>query len=85
MLPRQALEHLFIAIIHPVLKFDDIMYDSMSLSTLQALESIQRQAAIVCSGVYSYTSHNQLLFELGWEPLSECRRLHKLCLFYKII
>ena len=83
-LPRIALERLYIAMIRPVLEFGDIIYDSSSLFAVRALESIQRQAAIICSGAYRHTSHTVLLSELGWEPLSERRSMHKLCVFYKI-
>ena len=67
-----------------VLEFGDVVYDSISLSTGQALETVQRQAAIICSGAYRHTSHTALLFELGWESLSDRRKGHKLTLFYKI-
>ena len=40
---------------------------------------------LLCRGAYQHTSHSSLLSYLGWEPLSERRRQHKLCLFYKII
>ena len=84
-LPRKALESIYISMVRPILEFGDVIYDSMSLSTGQALETIQRQAAIICSGAYRHTSHTALLYELGWEPLQDRRKLHKLCLFYKIV
>ena len=84
-LPRSSLECIYTSMIRPVLEFGDVLYDSLSLSTVHALETIQRQAAVICSGAYRHTRHKNLLLELGWEPLAERRRYHKLCLFYKIV
>ena len=50
LLPRIALERIYIAMIRPILEFGDVIYNSVSLSTGRALEAIQRQAAISCSG-----------------------------------
>ena len=84
LLPRIALERIYISMIRPVLEFGNVIYDSSSLSTGQALETIQRQAAIIVSGAYRHTSHNLLLYELGWNDLASRRTHHKLCIFYKI-
>ena len=84
LLPRVALERIYLSMIRPVLEFGDVILDSISLSTGHALETIQRQAAIMCCGAYRHTSHSSLLHELGWELLSERRKFHKLILFYKI-
>ena len=83
-LPRKALIHIYTAMIRPILEFGDVIYDQVSAHTSQALETIQRQAAIACTGAYRHTSHNKLLAELGWEHLHTRRHIHKLCLFYKI-
>ena len=85
LLPRIALERIYISMIRPVLEFGNVIYDSMSLSTGRAIETIQRQAAIIITGAYRHTSHDSLLSELGWQSLSVRRKLHKLLLFYKII
>ena len=84
LLPRIALERIYTSMIRPVLEFGDVLYDSVSLSTARALETIQRQSAIICSGAYRHTKHTILLSDLGWELLSERRKQHKLILFYKI-
>ena len=70
--------------IRPILEFGDVIYDSCSLATGQAIESIQRQAALICTGGYRHTSYSSLLSELNWQPLNKRRRMHKLILFYKI-
>ena len=84
LLPRVALERIYTSMIRPVLEFGDVIYDSISLSTGQAIESIQRQSAIICTGAYRHTRHLNLLSELGWDSMADRRRFHKLCLFYKI-
>ena len=83
-LPRKALETIYISMIRPILEYGDVLYNSMPLSTGRLLENIQRQAAIICSGAYRHTSYEKLLSELGWESLSTRRQNHKLIIFYKI-
>ena len=83
-LPRKALETIYISMIRPILEYGDVLYNSMPLSTGRLLENIQRQAAIICSGAYRHTSYEKLLLELGWEALSTRRQNHKLIIFYKI-
>ena len=85
LLPRIALERIYTSMIRPVLEFGNVIYDSASLSAGQALETIQRQAAIIVSGAYRHTRHDLLLSELGWEDLASRRKYHKICVFYKII
>ena len=70
--------------IRPILEYGDVIYNSCSLSTGQLIESIQRQAAIICTGGYRHTSYSSLLEELNWMSLANRRKLHKLILFYKI-
>ena len=82
LLPCIALERIYLSMICPDLEFGDTIYDSISLSTGHALETVQRQAAIMCCGAYHHTSHSSLLLEVGWE-LSERRKFHKLSLLYK--
>ena len=85
LLPRTALETIYISMIRPIIEFGDVLYDSGTLSTGQQIEYIQRQSAIICCGAYHHTSDSNLLTELGWEPLHKRRFTHKLILFYKII
>ena len=84
MFPRKALVQIYLAMIRPILEFGDVIFDSCSLATGQAIESIQRQAALICTGGYRHTSYASLLSELNWQSLTDRRRMHKLILFYKI-
>ena len=67
----------------PVLEFRYVLYNSVSLSNGQAIESIQRQSAIICTGAYRHTCHSTLLSELGWDVMADSRYFYKLCIFYK--
>ena len=48
------------------------------------LESIQYNAAKICTGALKHTSHVKLLSELGWTTLADRRKYFKLVLFYKM-
>ena len=82
-LPRSALITIYLSLIRPILEYGDVIYDSAPLSTVQPLENLQRQAALACSGAYRHTKHQNLLNELGWEPLTTRRLHHKLIVFFK--
>ena len=69
--------------IRPKLEYASILFDSCSKILSDKLESVQRQAALTCSGAYRRTKHVSLLDEMGWESLEVRRRVQKLILFYK--
>ena len=84
LLPRVALEQIYLAMIRPILEYGQIIYDNCSASAAQTIEHIQRKAALACTGAYRHTSYNSLLSELNWERLSKRRQQYKLLTFYKI-
>ena len=49
------------------------------------IESVQYDAARVCTGALYNTSKEKLLGEVGWVSLSERRKYHKLIMFFKIM
>ena len=83
--PRSTLEKLYKSLVRPVIDYGDIIYNNMNESLSKRLESIQREAGIVCSGAIRFTNHQKLLQELGWEPLSLRRQHHQLTMLYKMI
>jgi hypothetical protein len=83
-LPRSALERVYISMIRPVLEDGNTIYDNCTLSQSEQLESVQRKAAIICSGAYRHTEHRTLISELGWVPLSTLRQNQKLTTYYKM-
>jgi hypothetical protein len=82
--PRECLEILYKSMIRPILEYCDIVYDGTTDTHLKRLEATQRQAAITCASAYKHTSHETLLDELNWAPLSIRRKHHRLNLMYKI-
>ena len=83
-LSRKALETIYISMIRPILEYGNVLYDNCPASTGRSIESIQRQAALICTGGYKHTDYKNLLSELNWETLCDRRKLHKLVIFYKI-
>jgi hypothetical protein len=82
--PRKCLEILYKSMIRPLMEYADIIYDGSSDTILKRLEATQRQAALTCTGAYKHTSHDILLRELGWPPLSTRRKHHRLNVMYKL-
>ena len=57
-----------------------------SLFTLiQEVERIQYQAGLVVSGPWKETSRTKIYEELGWESLSDRRRIRRVLLLHKIV
>ena len=48
---KHSLVQIYLAMIRPIIEFRDVIYDSCSLATGQAIESIQRQKALICTGL----------------------------------
>jgi hypothetical protein len=71
--------------IRPIIKYGDIVFDNITISQSEQLEKIQRRAALICTGAYRHTEHVTLLREVGWEPLSDRRRFHRLVAYYKML
>ena len=47
--------------------------------------NVQRTAALICAGAMRRTETKLLLDFLGWEDLSNCRKIIKIVSFYKIV
>ena len=84
-LPRLALENLYLTMIRPILEYGDVLYDNAPISTVKPIESLQRRAAIICTGAYKHTETQTLLRELGWQSLNKRRKNRKLSIFYKLV
>jgi hypothetical protein len=70
--------------IRPILEYAAVIFDGSADTHLDRLEAVQRQAALSCTGAYRHTSHEKLLEELGWPPLSTRRKQHRMNLMFKI-
>jgi hypothetical protein len=70
--------------IRPIFEYGDIIFDGCQDSLANRLERVQRQAALICTGAYRHTKHENLLEELGWPPLSLRRKHHRLNVMFKL-
>jgi hypothetical protein len=85
MVPRKTLIHLYKSIIRPVLEYGCVVFDNIDQRKVNTLESVQRNAGLICTNGYKSTSHNKLLRELGWQKLETRRTVFRLLLLYKIM
>ena len=70
--------------IRPILEYGCIIYDNCTSGEAELLESVQLDAARVCTGALWNTSKYKLLEELGWATLSTRRKFFKLCTLFKM-
>jgi hypothetical protein len=83
-LNRKSLETIYTSFIRPCIEYADVVWDNCLQADKEDLQKIQNEAGRIVSGATKLVSINELHNELGWESLSERRRKHKLCLFYKM-
>ncbi|MCG8045232.1 MAG: reverse transcriptase domain-containing protein [Candidatus Thiodiazotropha endolucinida] len=84
-LDRNSLNRFYIAFIRPILEYGNIIWDNCTKQQGDLLESIQKDAARIVTGLRRGTSHETLYRELGWTLLSERRKNSKLIQFFKIL
>jgi hypothetical protein len=84
-LPRSALESIYLTMIRQILEYGDVIYDNCPLYMSLKLEYVQRRAALICTGAYRHTEHSVLLLELGWELLSTRRYYRRLQIYYTLV
>ena len=93
-LPTKTLETIYKSFIRPHLDYCDTIYHEpskinalgQSLSTImEDIERVQYQAALVVTGAWKGTSRTKLYEELGWESLSDRRRIRRVLLLHKIV
>ena len=68
-----------------VLEYGSTITNNCSASDSLKLEKVQRTAALICTGAMRRTETKLLFDFLGWEDLSDRRRITKAVLFYKIV
>ena len=84
-LNRYTLEVLFKSLVRSCLEYADVVWDGCSESDSNFFESLQIEGARVVTGALKGTNRVSLLNELSWVDLSVRRKLHKLCLMYKMV
>ena len=83
--PMNAKLQIYLTFIRPILEYASVVFDNCPDEWCEAIERIQRDAAISICGAYANTSHTVLLSHLGLPLLSERRKAAKLTLTYKIV
>ena len=83
-LPRTCKERIYKTLIRPVMEYGDVIFDGSPNNATKLLDSVQRQAALTCTGAFYNTNTERLMTEVGWESLENRRKHHRLGLFYKI-
>lgn len=84
-LDRNSLNRFYIAFIRPILEYGSIIWDNCTKQQSDLLESLQKDAARIVTGLRKGTSQDVLYNELGWASLSERRKNNKLIQFFKIL
>ena len=83
-LHKSTLAKLYKTLVRPILEYGCILFDGCSLSDQRLLESVQYEAARVCTGAFWNTKRESLLEELGWETLHTRRQYFKAIFLFKI-
>ena len=72
--------------IRPMLEYGSAIIDNCStINDKVKLEHVQRTAALICTGAMRRTGTKLLYDFLGWEDLSNRRKVIKIVSFYKIV
>ena len=79
-----TLKQLYVAFIHPHLEYATAVWDPHQSKDIQELESVQCFACRVCTKSWD-DSYCDMLQTLNIPPLSERRKLLKLCHLYRIV
>ena len=82
---RVQLETIYLSMIRPILEYGSVLFANCSLNDAQLIESVQRRAAVLCTGAIRRTSSEKLNVEVGWDSLELRRSRAKMFLFYQIV
>ena len=82
---RSILTSLYKSLIRPLMEYGDVIWNNCYDCDSALLDGVQYEAARLVTGAIKGTSSARLYKELAWESLSNRRKLHLLCQFYKIV
>jgi len=76
----------YLSLVRPCLEFASSAWDPYLAKDIECLDKIQRRAArFVCRDYRHTTSVSGLIEKLGWQPLTDRRKIARLVHFYKIV
>ena len=81
---REVLNLTYKMYVRPHFDYGDVIYHNQSKDSMDLLDKLQYQSALIVTGCWKGTSRVKIFSELGWESLADRRILHRLSLFYKI-
>ena len=81
---RPVLDKMYKTYVRPHLDYADIIYHDQLKDSMDLLESVQYQAALIVTGCWKGSSRIKVYTDLGWESLSDRRHFRRLSMFYKI-
>ena len=92
-LPTKTLDLMYKSFVRPHLDYCDIIYHEPSKEDvngqflskpMEDVEKVQYKAALLVSGAWKGSNRTKLYEELGWESLSDRRRIRRILQLYKI-
>ena len=76
----------YTSLVRSILEYSSTVWDPFYQKDIDRLERVQRRAArFVLNDYKPLSSATSMVSQLGWKPLAERRREHRLSLLYKII
>ena len=83
---RDLRELAYTSLVRSILEYSSTVWDPFYQKDIDRLERVQRRAArFVLNDYKPLSSVTSMVSQLGWKPLAERRREHRLSLLYKII
>ena len=83
---RDLKELAYTSLVRPILEYSSTVWDPFYQKDIDRLERVQQRAArFVLNDYRPLSSVTSMVSQLGWKPLTERRREHRLSLLYKII
>ncbi len=71
--------------VRSILEYGDVLFDNMTTNLKLRLYKVHREAAIAISRAFRRTCTARLLNDVGLEPLSERRKVHRLSYLHRMV
>jgi len=81
-------EQTYTTMVRPTLEYASAAWDPYTSDQINQLDKVQRRAACFVSNNYRDKTPGcvtVMVKSLGWEPLKECRKSHRLVMMYKVM